>query len=82
MDVPIKSDGLVEFLASMQGSDTERDGHMTTSEIGSALGMSEKKVRSMLRQLIDSGQVTHKHVYVRSIDGRNVRSNGYRLVAN
>ncbi len=62
MDVPIKSDGLVEFLASMHGVDTERDGHMTTNEISHALGLSEKKVRSMLRYLIDSGQVTHKHV--------------------
>jgi DNA-binding Lrp family transcriptional regulator len=82
MDVPIKSDGLIEFLASTQGSGTERDGHMTTSEISNALGVSEKKVRSVLRKLINDGRVTHKHVYVRSIDGNMVRSNGYRLITD
>lgn len=82
MDVPIKSEGLVEFLASIQGPDTERNGYMTTTEIERALGVSEKKVRSMLRQLIDGGKVVHKHIYVRSIDGRTVKSNGYRLVTD
>ena len=82
MDVPVKSEGLVEFLASIQGPDTERDGYMTTEEIRCALGVSEKKVRSMLRALIDKGVIVHGHVYVCSIDGRVMRSNGYRLVTD
>ncbi len=85
MDVPIKSDGLIEFLASVEAGvsvDNRDHGYKTTSEICDALQVSEKRVRVMLRKLIQIGKVEHGHVHIRSIDGRNVRSNGYRLVAN
>lgn len=85
MDVPIKSDGLIEFLANVEAgvlADGGDHGYRTTSEICDALQVSEKKVRVMLRKLIQVGKVEHGHVHIRSIDGRNVKSNGYRLVAN
>ena len=52
MDVPIKSDGLIEFLASVEAGvsvDNRDHGYKTTSEICDALQVSEKRVRVMIR---------------------------------
>lgn len=79
MDVSIKSDSLIEFLSSLQEK-SDKGGYVTTREICETLGIGEKKAIKLLRKAIDTGRVEHGHIYMRSIDGRIVRSNGYRLV--
>jgi CTP-dependent riboflavin kinase len=82
LDVQVKSDGgLIEFLASLQ-SQQENDGnaeYVTTRQICDQLGISEKRACKLIKELIDKGLVEHGYVPSKSIDGRNVRSNGYRL---
>ena len=82
MDIQIKSDfSLIEFLSSLNGSQTERNGYVTVAEISEALGVSQRKVQMMLRVLIAEGKAEHGHIPMRSIDNRTVKSNGYRLVS-
>ena len=82
MDIPVKSEGgLIEFLASLHAGTENDSGYVTTKQIRDTLGISERKTLAMLRSLIDAGVVEHGYVSAVSIDKKNVRSNGYRLVA-
>jgi DNA-binding GntR family transcriptional regulator len=67
---------LLQAQESAEGDETAR----TTRELMEMLGVSDKKVRRLLRQLIQKGVVEHVYVHRWRINGMFQQADAYRLV--
>lgn len=80
MDVYIEPTNELIRLLSRTSDDQPIDA-MTVTQMQKATGLSEKRIRKILRDLIDQGRIECVRVYVRAIHGQNVQSNGYRVLS-
>jgi len=67
-------------LLSAKDSDEQPLDAMTVAQMQKATGLGEKKIRVMLRDLINQGRVECVAVYIKAIHGVEVKSNGYRVL--
>lgn len=78
MEVFIEPTNELIRLLSAKDSDEQPLDAMTVAQMQKATGLGEKKIRVMLRDLIDKGHIQCVPVYVKAINGASVRSYGYR----
>lgn len=60
---------LKEIEVAMSRTPENETGAMTTSDLVKALGIGEKRVRSLLAELISNGDVEHVRIFRRNISG-------------
>ena len=68
-----------ELISFLTAKDNQPLDAMTVSQMQKATGLGEKKIRAMLRDLINQGKVECVTVYIKAIHGIEVKSNGYRV---
>ena len=68
---------LIQLLSAKDSNDQPSDA-MTVAQMQKATGLSEKRIRKTLRDLIDKGYIQCVPIYVKAINGASVRSYGYK----